>query len=86
MPNLRRYDTSSTADAVPLEVNCREAAREATLGCPLKGEANPMFFVCRVNLLRIQSAERRGRRSLHGRQAVIGVGSVALDAPQILDF
>jgi hypothetical protein len=25
--------------AVPLKVNCREAAREATLGCPLTGEA-----------------------------------------------
>ena len=26
--------------AVPLEVNCREAAREATLGCPLKGKVS----------------------------------------------
>jgi hypothetical protein len=25
--------------AVPLKVNCREAAREATLGCPLTREA-----------------------------------------------
>jgi hypothetical protein len=25
--------------AVPLKVNCRGAAREATLGCPLTGEA-----------------------------------------------
>ena len=45
--DLRRY-----ADSAPygghlisrlrrqLEVNCREAARETTLGCPLKGKAN----------------------------------------------
>ena len=29
----------STADAVPLKVNCPEGAREATLGCPLTREA-----------------------------------------------
>ena len=27
----------STADAVPLKVNCPVGAREATLGCPLRG-------------------------------------------------
>ena len=28
-----------------LEVNCREAAREATLGCPLKGKANQIVSI-----------------------------------------
>ena len=32
----RRY-TPSTADAVPLKVNCPVGARETTLGCPLWG-------------------------------------------------
>ena len=32
-----RRHTPSTAKAVPLKVNCPEGAREATLGCPLRG-------------------------------------------------
>ena len=31
--------------AVPLEVNCREAAREATLGCPLEGKAKSLSLL-----------------------------------------
>ena len=30
-----------------LEVNCPIGAREATLGCPLKGKANPLFYILR---------------------------------------
>ena len=32
-----RRHTPSTAKAVPRKVNCPEGAREATLGCPLRG-------------------------------------------------
>ena len=34
--------TPHPPQAVPLKVNCRIAAREATLGCPLKGKVNPI--------------------------------------------
>ena len=53
---------------------------------PLKGKPVPRwFFVFRIIVfaLFIVTSERRGRRSLQGVQVVVGVGSVALDAPYI---
>ena len=43
-------DTSSTAYAVPLEVNCPAGAREATLGCPLKGKVKPVFGISALSV------------------------------------